>query len=148
MTAHHCAYSVGSPLPVNGAETIDHFLPEHRGANPELAYTWENLHYACSACQLEKRELIDCRLLRPDLPGYEFERYFYYNVRNGDIEVNPGAIEDDQRRAKVTIEILGLNRRGRPAARKHQSAAYLALRNDPAYESLEVWPFRFILTLL
>jgi uncharacterized protein (TIGR02646 family) len=150
MTQAHCAYCDGFPLDDTACETIDHFLPKSR--YPELVYAWENLYLACPRCQREKEINFDGRvdpvtyrgeLLRPDEPGYRFERYFLFNYENGHIEPNPGAPEIDKSRACYTIDSLGLNQAGRPQSRKRTRRRFA--RRSAAEDPLDDWPYRFLL---
>ncbi|MCY7377546.1 MAG: TIGR02646 family protein [Pyrinomonadaceae bacterium] len=87
--------------------TIEHFRPS--SDYPRLSYAWYNLFPACSDCQ-EKNSEFKGELLKPDKEDYEFLRYYLYNATSGEIEANPKANEQDQTRAKTTIEIYKLNR--------------------------------------
>jgi uncharacterized protein (TIGR02646 family) len=138
------------PLDDTACETIDHFLPKSR--YPELVYAWENLYLACPRCQREKEANFDgcmdpatyCNeLLRPDEPGYRFERYFLFNYQSGDIEPNPGAAELDQICAHYTIQSLGLNAGGRPQSRKRTLRRFA--RRSVAEDPVDDWPYRFLL---
>jgi hypothetical protein len=64
-----------------------------------------------------KQEKYDKRLLKPDVTGYEFHRYFIVNQTTGEIKPNPRASIEDQERAKITIEFYDLNRTVRKKAR-------------------------------
>jgi uncharacterized protein (TIGR02646 family) len=150
MTQAHCAYCDGFPLDATSYETIDHFLP--KAHYPELVYAWGNLYLACVMCQKEKESNFDNRvdratyqdeLLRPDEPGYRFERYFLFNYQSGDIEPNPGASALDQARAEYTIRSLGLNEGGRSRSRKR--FVDLFGERPTAKANLDDWPYRFLL---
>ncbi|MCG8421040.1 MAG: TIGR02646 family protein [Proteobacteria bacterium] len=151
MTQSHCSYCDGYPLDDIAYPTIDHFLP--KGQYPELTYNWNNLYLACPRCQNEKETRFDLRiqreeyqgeLLRPDEPNYKFERYFLFNYKNGHIEPNPRASEAERRRAKFTIDKLGLNDGGRPRSRKRTIVCFA--RSEQRLDAIDVWPYRFILT--
>jgi hypothetical protein len=51
-------------------------------------------------------------LLRPDAPDFRFEHYFEYHDESGQLQPSSAASPDDQSRARRTIEIFDLNRRG------------------------------------
>jgi uncharacterized protein (TIGR02646 family) len=126
MTAGHCAYCDHFELGEGSRETIDHFRPKSRF--PEFAYAWDNLFPACDQCQQHKVEDFHDDLLRPDEPGYRFERYFLFNSHTGMIEINPQASPDDQRRAAFTRVTFGLNQGRRPDARRRWFKSHFSPR--------------------
>lgn len=139
MTAGHCAYCDASELGAVSLETIDHFRP--KDAFPLHAYAWANLFPACDVCQNTKGNQFVDELLKPDDDEYTFERFFLYDVKTGELEPNPGARAEDQRRAAETIRIFGLNLHGRPTSRKRMRERRLRQGDDP--EPLDTWPYRF-----
>ena len=144
MTAHHCAYCDGFPLGPFARETIDHFRPKSRF--PRDAYRWQNLFLACDVCQDAKGESFDAAVLKPDVDDYAFDRYFLFNVRTGEIEPNPaGTTQDEQERARKTIEWLGLNSHSRPQYRRtvYEYEYCADRRRDP-----ETMPYRFLALLV
>jgi uncharacterized protein (TIGR02646 family) len=118
MTAEHCSYCDGYPIDGTGEETIDHFRPKGRPEFHELVCEWTNLFLACSACNNAKQDQWDEALLRPDDPDFRFERYFEYHHESGRLQPSAAASPDDQARARRTIEIFDLNRRGACANRR------------------------------
>lgn len=74
MTDGHCAYCDADHLGAAARETIDHFRP--KATFPTEAFDYDNLYPACDVCQTAKRDTWDEHLLRPDEPGYDFDRYF------------------------------------------------------------------------
>jgi hypothetical protein len=74
-------------------------------------------------------------LLRPNEEGYTFERYFLPHPLTGELRPNPAASEVDQSRARVTIEILNLQRSGLCLERRKAMAAQ---------DSNPDRPFRFL----
>jgi uncharacterized protein (TIGR02646 family) len=115
LTANHCAFCDFFPLGAQSRQTIEHFRPKSQ--YPKLAYVWHNLFLCCDVCQTAKQEKYDKRLLKPDVTGYEFHRYFIVNQTTGEIKPNPRASIEDQERAKITIEFYDLNRTVRKKAR-------------------------------
>ncbi len=113
QTQAHCSYCDSFPISPPGDETIDHFRP--KASHPELAYIWENLFYCCNYCQ---RKNYEQGLLKPDEPGYEFERYFQWDFESLHVLPNEVATTEDQYRATLTIRCLKLNQ-GHPECRKH-----------------------------
>lgn len=142
MTAGHCAYCDHFELGDGSRETIDHFRP--KGRFPERAYAWDNLFPACDQCQQHKGEDFHDDLLRPDEPGYRFERYFLFNNRTGMLEVNPRADADDRRRAEHTLAALGLNRGRRPDARRRSFKSHYAPSRWGKGRRVEQLPHRFL----
>lgn len=80
--------------------------------------TWTNLFFTCTACNHAKGEQWDEALLRPDDPGFSFERYFEYRFDSGQLHPARAATPDEQLRARTTIDILCLNRAGACTSRK------------------------------
>lgn len=74
---------------------------------------WNNLFLTCVACNRAKGNQWSEGLLRPDEPGFSFDRYFMYRQRSGEILPNIASPPGDQERARRTIHVLRLNR---PAA--------------------------------
>lgn len=143
MTSGHCAYCDGFPLDVVSDPTIDHFRP--KSDFPELAYIWTNLYLSCEKCQSEKTDLFEEALLRPDEGGYAFSRYFVYQEKSGELSPHPGAPLEDQRRAETTLRLLGLNRGGRPVARRRELQRFLRLPVEERREQFDSCPYRFLL---
>lgn len=116
LTAGHCSYCDGWPLrDSERTPAIDHFEPKSK--TPELAFTWTNLYITCNHCNSWKGEKWNVLLLRPDEPGYEFDRYFIYNPVSGHLESNPAAQPRDQQRAALTLEIFRFNEGNKPQMR-------------------------------
>ncbi len=133
-TGRRCAYCDG-PIGTESRETIDHFRP--KGRFPTLAYAWDNLFAACDVCQINKGEKFDQALLKTDEPGYGYSDYFLTNYRTGALEPAPDKSEEAQNRARVTIQMLGLNSEPRKRARlrelKHFSQDSEASLDDYSY---------------
>lgn len=142
-TTYHCAYCDGF-VGETSEETIDHFRPKGLEAFLHLAFAWDNLFPACDKCQREKRDTFDDKLLKPDEASYDFDRYFDFNVKTGELEPNRAARPDDQTRARFTIETFGLNIALRCASRlRHFERSY----RDAAFFSggeLDDLPYRYL----
>jgi uncharacterized protein (TIGR02646 family) len=140
MSEDHCHYCDGYP-PGKADETIDHFKPK---GNPEffhLVYDWENLFLACADCQRHKMERFDDRLLRPDHPGFSFNRYFIYNYRTHEVEINKEQLNpEDFDKAEVTLKLFGFNLSNRPIARRHAWERWLGRKNQDVTD----FPFRYM----
>ncbi|MCP5528492.1 MAG: TIGR02646 family protein [Verrucomicrobiales bacterium] len=117
QTQDHCSFCDAFPVSPPSDPTIEHFRPKSRF--PREAYHWPNLHFCCRFCQQQKRERYEEDALRPDADDYEFERYFRCDFTTGMILVNERASPEDQRQARATIDLYGLNR-DHPAWRKQQ----------------------------
>lgn len=117
MTQQHCAFCDGI-LRVTSPDTIEHFKPKK--TFPELAYAWDNLFPCCCECQRIKKERFDESLLKPDDQDYDFNSYFTVNYRTGEIELCLHADNKAQTRARVTLELYGLNSKERMNARIQQ----------------------------
>ncbi|MBT8419783.1 MAG: TIGR02646 family protein [Gammaproteobacteria bacterium] len=147
MTDSHCAYCDWFPMDTGTDPTIDHFHP--KAHFPQLAYAWENLYLCCRQCQEKDDNRFTEELLRPDEPGYGFERFFIYKYANGEICPNPAATEKEQQRARLTIDIFKLNSRGRPQARKRELKRFRERFHESVPEDRDEWisesPFRYLL---
>ncbi|MCY2990498.1 MAG: TIGR02646 family protein [Planctomycetota bacterium] len=118
MTQSHCAFCDSFPLDDRSSEPIEHFKPKSDPPFYADAYRWENLYYCCELCQGTKREQWDERLLRPDASDYSFESYFVFDYTTGEIKPNPVVSAQDQARAKVTIQLYGLDLPSRRQSRR------------------------------
>lgn len=97
--------------------TIEHFKPKDN--YPELSCDWYNLYICCGNCQ-QKSTNYSTFLLRPDAPLYNFDKYFIYNFRTGDLEINPDASPLEKKQADETIKLYKLNDFNRPQSRKRE----------------------------
>lgn len=138
MTKTHCAFCDGL-LGAESRETVEHFRPKSQFQS--LAYQWDNLFPCCDMCQSQKREQFDDGLLKPDETDYAFMRYFVVNFKTGEIEPSPHADEPLQNRAKVTIQIYGLNLPARSSARIREWEHFC---RDPEAK-LDDYNYRFFL---
>jgi hypothetical protein len=91
---------------------------------PHLAYEWTNLYACCTSCNKAKGESEPGDAIRPDEPGFSFNRYFLREY-DGSIVPNPSANELEQSRALATIRLLKLNRHDLRIARKDHSSGIL-----------------------
>jgi uncharacterized protein (TIGR02646 family) len=140
MTAEHCSYCDACPIDGTGEETIDHFRPKGRPEFYELVCEWSNLFLACSACNNAKQNQWDEALLRPDDPDFGFERYFEYHHDSGRLLPSTTASPEDQERARRTIEIFDLNRRG-ACSNRRRTVEWIKRRSP------EVDGYRFLIPL-
>ncbi|EDN68362.1 hypothetical protein BGP_1320 [Beggiatoa sp. PS] len=116
LTIDHCSFCDSYPLVAKGQQTIEHFRP--RSSYPKLAYVWHNLFLSCKICQ-EKGDKFSKKLLKPDVIGYDFYRYFMVDFKTGEIKINKRASKEDQERAIITMNIYGLNNHNRSEARSN-----------------------------
>lgn len=125
QTDAHRSFCDAFPVQGVSTETIEHFFPKTVEEFEHLVLEWENLFYACNACQSAKGSKFHPALLKPDEIEYIFERYFCFDFELGDI--CPLAVEGtpDHERAKQTIEHYGLNQSGRPRYRVEALRDYL-----------------------
>jgi uncharacterized protein (TIGR02646 family) len=143
MTDSHCAYCDWFPMDTGTDPTIDHFKPKARF--PQEAYCWENLYLCCRHCQEKTDDLYTDQLLRPDEIDYRFESFFIYNYIDGTLSPNPDASVINRERARLTVEILKLNSRGRPAARKRELDRFRDLAATERSKWIPSSPFRYLL---
>ncbi len=125
MTQERCAFCDG-PIGSESRETVEHFKPKRRF--PQLAYAWDNLFPCCDKCQSFKLDQFDEAILKPDALDYIFHHYFTVNYHTGDIEPSPHVNENAQHRAKITLEIYGLNASKRKTMRLREWRNYT---NEP-----------------
>lgn len=141
QTQQHCSYCDFFP-PRRADETIDHFLPKGDARFWHFVYQWENLYFVCGHCQRVKMEQHDEALLRPDEPGFSFQRYFIVNYSTGEIDPNPAATDVEKHRAETTIRLFGFNDDGQPTARRHSWERY---ENMPENQrDMDDFAFRFM----
>ncbi|MFZ5442212.1 MAG: hypothetical protein ACOZQL_19545 [Myxococcota bacterium] len=110
LTHDHCSYCDGFPIDSTGKKEIDHFKPKFEF--PDEAFSWPNLYLVCSACNGVKLAVWNEQLIRPDEPGYQFDRYFFIDGVTGELHPNPAASPADRARALETIRVFGLQRSG------------------------------------
>jgi|JI10StandDraft_1071094.scaffolds.fasta_scaffold450907_2 uncharacterized protein (TIGR02646 family) len=146
MSAGHCAYCDGFPFTMS-TEEVEHFRP--KATFRALAFAWSNLFLSCSQCNAAKQRAeaagFDERLLKPDEPGYHFERYFIVDFATGALEPNPAASEADRSRAEYTVRAFGLNAPDR-ARQRLRACDDLTRPSDPVPR--EEAAYRFMLDAL
>lgn len=141
MTNNHCAFCDGGDLGAVSRRTIEHFRP--KSDFQTIAYQWENLYLCCDQCQSQKLEDFDDGLLVGDQSDYEFQTYFMVDYAAGTIEPNPGATLAEQARARVTIDLYGLNLDVRNQSRKRELKRYQ--QRIPEEDLLEDFSYRYYL---
>lgn len=147
QTHFHCSYCDGSYMLSGDANaTIDHFRPKSDTRFIRFAFDWHNLYLACRACQGFKKEQFDDLLLQPDAPDFEFERYFEYDFYRHEINPQRFALQEDQRRAEITINIFRLNHPSRCETRRACIKWYLKAMRDAEFE-LDTCNYRYLLVL-
>jgi uncharacterized protein (TIGR02646 family) len=112
QTADHCSFCDGYPMTDSmTSETIEHFRPKSGPhASPDLRLAWDNLFACCSGCQNAKRDQWDEALLKPDEPGYSFERYFSCEFTTGKLVPKRRLRDEARTRVERTIQLYDLNR--------------------------------------
>lgn len=140
ITQKHCSFCDAFPMEERLLPTIEHFRPKSK--YPLLAYVWHNLFLCCSLCQA-KNDNFDKRLLKPDQLSYDFEKYFTYNFRTGELAPNPALSATDIERVKVTLELYGLNKHGKPRDRKRTYKVFNQLVADDKVHVNDI-PYRFL----
>lgn len=121
MTQQHCAFCDGL-LGLTSRETVEHFRPKK--TFPKLAYAWDNLFPCCDLCQSIKLERFDEALLKPDTEDYAFNNYFTVNYHTGKIELSSRSDLDAQAKARITLELYGLNTKERMIARTREMECF------------------------
>lgn len=136
LTQSHCSYCDAFPIDVTGKKEVDHFKP--KSLFPQFVLDWPNLYVACTACNDAKLAIWNELILRPDEPGYAFNRYFKVDALTGELQPNPIASTADRDRALETIRVLGLQRGGLCIDRRKHIAQSLSSQADPTR------PYRFL----
>ena len=138
LTNKHCSYCDIRPLVKGGIKpSIDHFKP--KSLFPELAFEWSNLFLSCYQCQEYKgSKYPETEPLKPDNLNYEFDYWFEINWETNEIKPNPLRSLEEQKRANITINWLGLNKDDRPVIRGEELEKYNG-------ENLEDYSYRFFL---
>jgi uncharacterized protein (TIGR02646 family) len=144
ITAQHCAYCDGHPLGEISKATIDHFRPKGDARFLHLVLDWENLFPACNVCQDRKADSFDEKLLKPDEPPYDFDRYFDYNFRTHELEPRRDASVEDQERGRITIQTLGLNLVERCESRRRHFEWHYRDAVQLSREELDALPYRYL----
>ncbi len=121
MNDAHCSFCDAFPLEAITNEPIEHFKPKSDPRFHNEAYSWSNLFYSCDFCQGQKREQWDDQLLAPDATEYSFHHFFIFDFTTGAIAPNPTASFDMQERARITIEMYGLDLDPRRRMRREEA---------------------------
>jgi hypothetical protein len=120
---------------------------------PLKSFSWTNLFLSCSGCQKrakgwKKYEHKILSVLKPDIKSYSFEKYFYFDTKNGEIKINKiGTSKRDQERAELTIKHFQLNEFNRPASRKRIHGRFYRSRNISKIKTgfnINELPYRFM----
>jgi uncharacterized protein (TIGR02646 family) len=138
MTQHHCSFCDAYPMGSRLKSTIEHFKPKIKF--PLEAYKWENLFLACSLCQ-EKGDRYNNALLKPDVDGYSFDKYFDIDWTNGELIPNRDATDEEKERARMTITLYGLNKNGKPEDRLEELDKF----QKGSDNHIDIYPYRFFL---
>ncbi|MCU0444482.1 MAG: hypothetical protein MUE85_06140 [Microscillaceae bacterium] len=142
LTNYHCSFCDSYPLESRISHSIDHFKPKNEFHLE--AYKWENLFAVCDRCQKIKWMHYSIDLLKPDAEDYDFGIYFIIDAENGDLKPNPAQSPENQQKAKVTIEILGLNKKGKSQDRLNELEDYL----NTISPDIEGFSYRFFIQRL
>jgi uncharacterized protein (TIGR02646 family) len=136
QTQEHCSFCDAFPVSPPSDDTVEHFRP--KAHFPEEAYHWPNLYYCCRFCQGKSDNYDEASPpLQPDAVDYSFDRYFRWDYTLGTLEVNERATEQDQKRARTTIDQYRLNEE-HPTHRK----TFLRWRRSLQNEPLDDFPYR------
>lgn len=144
QTNDHCSFCDNFPIR-SKEDSIDHFKPKSIPAYYEFVCQWENLYYCCQNCQQYKLQQYNESLLRPDDINFSFNEYFIYSYNSHKIDPNPRLSEDERVKAKITIDVFGLNDGGHIAARRISLERYIGKRNQEENIDVNDFPYRFII---
>lgn len=104
MTEYRCSYT-GMKLTYETA-VIDQFKPSNQSIEKD---NWNNLFIVQKVTNQIKANHFNALLLKPDADDYDFDKYFEINFENSKILPRANLSESDKNRAKITIDIFGLN---------------------------------------
>ncbi|MDM8542045.1 AAA family ATPase [Desulfococcaceae bacterium HSG9] len=167
MTQHHCSFC--DEYLSDKEKMIVHFKPVSLfPLFPLEAKEWENLFLCCTDCHAAKSTQFDKRLIKPDDPNYQFDKFFEIDLKTGELhprgseenyirmgatfkinlatgKLNPRGSEENRKRAAITISIFKLNGYERPQARLNALRAYQQKYSE--YEPLKVneYSYRFFI---
>lgn len=150
LTQDHCCFC-DKYAPEQDSDSIEHFKPKH--IYPKQAYTWSNLFLSCTGCQKrakgwKKYENKQHLVLKPDVASYSFDKYFIFDTKTGNIEINKfNTSTRDQEQAKLTIIYYQFNEFKRPQSRKKQFVKFYDSSSSNNIKNalpLIEMPYRFI----
>ena len=81
-------------------------------------------------------------MLRPDDPNYDFNSFFEYDYSNHIVNINPKASENEQEKARFTIDVFKFNDAQLCEMRRASFQTWLS-ENRP--ENINDFNYRFIL---
>jgi len=133
MNQEHCSFCDCYPLYDRSREPIEHFRPKSWIEFYRDAFSWENLYYSCDRCQASKGEQWNPLLLRPDAEDYSFDDYFEFDFTTGSMRPNLTADTGRKERARITIELYGLDEQARRRSRLESADQYVEGQNLDLY---------------
>lgn len=138
MNDAHCSFCDAFPLEATTNEPIEHFKPKSNPRFHNEAFSWTNLYYSCVFCQSQKGEHWNDLLLAPDSAEYHFHHYFIFDFTTGGIAPNPTASIVMQERARITIEMYGLDLDPRRRMRREEARKW----SRSTDQEIEKWAYR------
>lgn len=144
-TQSHCSFCDVDNINKGAAATIEHFKPKSKYFR--IAYQYNNLYNCCGECQ-KKNNRYEKRLLKPDLPSFEFDEYFEIELHTGKINPNPAKSIANREKAEVTIKLYRLNEGEKPNLRLKVLNNYIDERNnavDPSLIDINKFSYRFFI---
>jgi len=129
ISQNHCFYCDVNRL-VYGVmrPEIDHFCPKTN--RPIKAYYYQNLFLCCSTCNGYKLTKYNRKaLLKFDDPYYTFDKYYFLDFDSGEVRVRKDVSWTEQKQARYTLFVLGINKDARPVTRRKELDKYLDSRN-------------------
>jgi len=140
LSEKHCAYCNCILRVSEYTPHIEHYRPKQKF--PNLEQIWHNLFASCPKCNEYKgNKYPDVKPLKPDTLDYDFDYWFEINWENCKIKPNPLRDKNEQKRAKITIEWLGLNKGSRPTSRKEELDRF----NKSSGGDIDRWSYLYLL---
>jgi len=138
LTQSHCAYCDCVLRLSEYTPHIEHFRPAE--SFPSLKEIWHNLFASCPKCNSIKGRRFSKKALKPDKNEYSFDYWFEIEWETFKIKPNECRTDEEQLRAEITIDLLGLNDVERPKVRKNELHRYKTLKGD-----INEFSYRFVL---
>jgi uncharacterized protein (TIGR02646 family) len=107
ISNEHCSFCDSYPLGDTSKETIEHYYP--KADYPLQSHDWDNLFYCCDKCQSEANKNTFKKTLKPDEMDYCFEKYFYFDLQSGKLEVMENLTSDEFEKATAFLIRYGIS---------------------------------------
>jgi uncharacterized protein (TIGR02646 family) len=141
LTNHHCSFCDGFPLNNTSKETIEHYQP--KADYKDKTYDWDNLFLCCDKCQSQANKMAFEFTVKPDLPEYAFDKYFYFEPQDGKVK---SIEENTDSPANKFLKRYGINNNAQrlEARKKLYKDLYFKFKNNAPDLDRNDEPNRFV----